>query len=361
MPAATKPPRKYKAKPPISALDSAAAQHRRQQSCKAQRAYRQRKEDTIATLSQQILELEGTITNLSACFVGLNDKVLKYLDGIKSNDGEMLARGIGESMGEFKRLIDDEGGIKDTQETEGKVIKKKSKHSQREDSATQTPPATLPTPAPENEHLSPMSIMPHFNTEYPLQRQLPYHQSPSPSTNIQSFSGPTFQGLSIQPYQPLLSAHEITGDLTGLGISQNQHALAYRICIPTIAKAYYLLQNRDIDDPVLRRVFATYYAIHPVYEVKMRVEEMVQRRNDRSVFTKLSERNGWWSAVEVAAYLFEKGVWFDEARDCCVIKGREIVNVEKLIDGIVVDAVCAVDHPEFREETVKRAIDKILG
>ncbi|THV80327.1 hypothetical protein D6D26_10425 [Aureobasidium pullulans] len=77
------PPRKYKPKPPISALDEAAAQHRRAQSCKAQRAYRQRKEDTIATLSKQMQGLEATIERLSTCFLGLNDKILRHLGKVE--------------------------------------------------------------------------------------------------------------------------------------------------------------------------------------------------------------------------------------------------------------------------------------
>ncbi|KAI5208962.1 hypothetical protein E4T39_01151 [Aureobasidium subglaciale] len=361
MPTVTKPPRKYKVKPPISALDSAAAQHRRQQSCKAQRAYRQRKEDTIVTLSQQIVELESTITRLSACFVGLNDKVLKYLEGVNGTEGDMLARGIGESMGEFKSIIDDGEGDADGAVEDGLelTVRKKKNNNQRKDSATQTQPAALPSPASEHDHQSPIAMMPHFNTEYPLQRHLVKRHSPPPH---QPFSEPASYDLSYQPYQPLMSPDHLEHDILTPVTSPNQRALAYRLYIPTIHKAHFLLQTRDINDPVLRRVFATYYATYPAYEVKARVEAMMQRRNNQELFLKLATQSGWWSAVEVAGYLCSQGVWFDEGRDCCVVQGRgNVVDVGVLLDDIVVDAACMVDHPEYREETVRRVVGKIIG
>ncbi|KAG8626367.1 hypothetical protein KVT40_005312 [Elsinoe batatas] len=52
------------------------AQRRRAQTCKAQRAYRQRRKDEIESLTSRVNHLSTTIEDLIQCFLGLTDKVL---------------------------------------------------------------------------------------------------------------------------------------------------------------------------------------------------------------------------------------------------------------------------------------------
>ncbi|KAF2807114.1 uncharacterized protein BDZ99DRAFT_573011 [Mytilinidion resinicola] len=69
-------PKKHKPKRKVSELDEIAAKRRRTQACRAQRAFRQRKEDTITSLNAQIAGLNKTIEGLNACFLTLTDELV---------------------------------------------------------------------------------------------------------------------------------------------------------------------------------------------------------------------------------------------------------------------------------------------
>jgi hypothetical protein len=145
-------PRKYKPKPPISQLNDTAAQHRRTQSCKAQRAYRQRKEDTIATLTTQISELEVTIEKLSVCFLGLNDRVLGYLRGVEEGKGGELAEGLRDAMEEFKGIIEGGDGREMEVKRGGKEVMVESKEAEHSSPSRQV----YPSPAASLSHDTPL-------------------------------------------------------------------------------------------------------------------------------------------------------------------------------------------------------------
>ncbi|KFZ04390.1 hypothetical protein V502_10185, partial [Pseudogymnoascus sp. VKM F-4520 (FW-2644)] len=68
--------RKRRTKPRISELDAQAVNRRRAQVSAAQRAYRQRKEHTIESLTAQVDNLQGVITSMNSCFHALADKVV---------------------------------------------------------------------------------------------------------------------------------------------------------------------------------------------------------------------------------------------------------------------------------------------
>ncbi|KAF2221206.1 hypothetical protein BDZ85DRAFT_25419 [Elsinoe ampelina] len=72
----SKPAKSHKPRASISELDPVAAQRRRAQTCKAQRAYRQRRKDEIESLSSRVNHLSTTIEDLTQCFLGLTDKIL---------------------------------------------------------------------------------------------------------------------------------------------------------------------------------------------------------------------------------------------------------------------------------------------
>jgi hypothetical protein len=294
-------PRKYKPKPPISQLNDVAAQHRRTQSCKAQRAYRQRKEDTIAILTTQISDLEITIERLSVCFLGLNDRVLGYLRGVEEGKGGELAEGIRDAMEEFKGII--EGGDGKVEEMakdgkEGMVNTKEIVHS--------SPPRQVyPSPAAS------------LSYDIPLQQQ-----QLLPAT---SFSGPAFFGLT-----PTTLLHHTPSTST-----QNHHDLAHRLYNSTISKAFSIVYTPGPPTALFRRIYATYFNGESDEQVKQKVMTMMDQRVIWSCFDKVSGSElGWWSALQVAGFVASQGGWFDKDRDVLVVRGgKGEVEVEGLLDG----------------------------
>ncbi len=81
-------PRKYKAKPPISQLDDAAAQTSKSAELQSTTSIQTTERRHYCTLTTQISDLENTIERLSGCFLGLNDKVLGYLRTIEKEDDQ---------------------------------------------------------------------------------------------------------------------------------------------------------------------------------------------------------------------------------------------------------------------------------
>ncbi|KIW18018.1 hypothetical protein PV08_02305 [Exophiala spinifera] len=69
-------PKKHKPKRRVSELDEIAAKRRREQASRAQRAFRQRKEDTIASLNSCIASLNKTVEDLNSCFLDLTDELV---------------------------------------------------------------------------------------------------------------------------------------------------------------------------------------------------------------------------------------------------------------------------------------------
>lgn len=310
-------PRKYKAKPPISQLDDAAAQHRRAQSCKAQRAYRQRKEDTIATLTTQISELETTIERLSGCFLGLNDTVLGYLrtiEGDNENGSAGLAKGIRDAMTEFKSII--ESG-------DGGGEEKAGKHGD-EMGILEQKGTSYSSPTAQQFYPSPPASSGY---DIPLQQ----HQLEKLIPAASSFSGPAFFGLTptTLPLQP--------SPLTPSEITQNHHALAARLYHTTIAKSFTIVYTPGPPTPLFRRVFAVFFTGLPDEKVKQQVTDMMDQRLVWSCFDKVSgSARGWWSALQVAGFISAQGGWFDKESDRLLLKNREGVvgvGVEGLLEG----------------------------
>ncbi|KAK5047603.1 hypothetical protein LTR84_006700 [Exophiala bonariae] len=66
--------KKHKPKRKVSELDEIEA--KRDQASRAQRAFRQRKEDTIASLNLRIRSLDKTVEDLNSCFLNLTDEVV---------------------------------------------------------------------------------------------------------------------------------------------------------------------------------------------------------------------------------------------------------------------------------------------
>jgi hypothetical protein len=298
-------PRKYKPKPPISQLNDTAAQHRRTQSCKAQRAYRQRKEDTIATLSTQISELEITIERLSACFLGLNDRVLEYLRGVEEGKGGELAEGLRDAMEEFKGII--EGG----DERDGEVKRGvKEVTLETKEAEHSSPPRHYPSPAAS------------LSYEIPLQQQ-----QLLPAT---SFSGPAFFGLT-----PTTLARHTPSPLTHSISTQYHHDLAHRLYNSTISKAFSIVYTPGPPSQLFRRIYASYFHGESDEQVKQKVMTMMDQRLIWSCFDKVSGSElGWWSALEVAGFVVSQGGWFDKDRDVLVVRGgKGEVEVEGLLDG----------------------------
>jgi hypothetical protein len=363
-------PRKYKAKPPISQLDDVAAEHRRAQSCKAQRAYRKRKEDTIATLTTQISDLETTIERLSGCFLGLNDRVLEYLrtiDAENDRGSADLAEGIRDVMKEFKTIIESEDVQEKTSNGEKEVYMVEAKDIDHSSPAQQI----YPSPAASLSYDIPVQQQPSYET--PVQKQ--------PSTQIlpsTSFSGPSFFGLT-----PTTLPHHPSA-LTTAASTQNLQDLARRLYHTTINKSYSIVYTPGPPSALFRRVYACYFTGEPEQHVKQKVIRMMEQRLTWSCFDKLTgSAPGWWSALQVAGFLVSQGGWFDRERDRLVVRrdeGEVSVAVEGLLDGkckvkgkrdetrmlmcnadFLVDARCGMDDPEYREDTVVRAIMKVMG
>jgi hypothetical protein len=299
-------PRKYKPKPPISRLNDTAAQHRRTQSCKAQRAYRQRKEDTIATLTSQISDLEVTIERLCVCFLGLNDRVLEYLRGVEEGKGGELAEGLRDAMEEFKGII--EGG--DGQEREVKRGGEEVRLETKEIEKSSPPRQVYPSPAAS------------LSYEIPLQQQ-----QLLPAT---SFSGPAFFGLT-----PTTLARHTPSPLTHSISTQNHHDLAHRLYNSTISKAFSIVYTPGPPSQLFRRVYASYFHGESDEQVKQKVTTMMDQRVIWSYLDKVSGSElGWWSALQVAGFVASQGGWFDKARDVLVVRGgKGEVEVEGLLDG----------------------------
>lgn len=315
-------PRKYKAKPPISQLDDEAAKHRRAQSCKAQRAYRQRKEDTIATLTTQISDLENTIDRLSGCFLGLNDRVLGYLRTIeKENDqgsGE-LAEGIRDAMKEFKEII--EGENTSTTKTKSKDGRETLMLDSNDKNPSSPTRQSYPSPA--------------ASSGCDIQLHQPQHQLHLTDQMLASttFSGPAFFGLT-----PTTLPHHSSSTLSPSTATQNHHALAARLYHSTINKAFSIVYAPGPPSPLFRRVFAVYFCGQPDEQVKQQVTAMMDQRLVWSCFEKPSGSGmGWWSALQVAGFISSQGGWFDKEQDRLVIKRRtgvEVgVGVEELLEG----------------------------
>jgi hypothetical protein len=296
-------PRKYKPKPPISQLNDTAAQHRRTQSCKAQRAYRQRKEDTIATLTTQISDLEITIERLSVCFLGLNDRVLGYLRRVEEGKGGVLAEGIRDAMEEFKGII--EGG--DGREMK---VKRGVKEVRLETNEIQKA-------SPSRHYPSPTASLSY---EIPLQQ--PSSNQLLPQT---LFSGPAIFGLT-----PTTLLHHTPSTST-----QNHHDLAHRLYNSTIEKAYSIVYTPGPPTALFRRIYATYFNGESDEQVKQKVMTMMDQRVIWSYLDKVSGSElGWWSALQVAGFVASQGGWFDKARDVLVVRGgKGEVEVEGLLDG----------------------------
>jgi hypothetical protein len=318
-------PRKYKAKPPISQLDDAAAQHRRAQSCKAQRAYRQRKEDTIATLTTQISDLETIIERLSGCFLGLNDRVLGYLRTVDAendrNSGD-LAEGIRDAMKQFKTIIESEDRQGKTQDAEKKVYTMEAKevdHSSPTQQIYPSPAASLSYDMPIQQNQQP-------SYDVPVQQK-----SSSQLLTSTSFSGPAFFGLTptTLPHHP--------STLTTAASTQNYQDLARRLYHTTINKAYTIVYAPGPPSALFRRVYACYFNGEPEQQVKQKVMRMMDQRLIWSCFDKLTgSEPGWWSALQVAGFVVSQGGWFDRERDRVVVsrnEGEVSVAVEGLLDG----------------------------
>jgi hypothetical protein len=308
-------PRKYKAKPPISQLDDAAAQHRRAQSCKAQRAYRQRKEDTIATLTTQISDLETTIERLSGCFLGLNDTVLAYLRTIEGDNEQGsagLAKGIRDAMKEFKQIIEsgDGEGKQGNCDEMGILEQKGTGYS------SPTAQQFYPSPPASSGY------------EIPLQQHQPEKVIPAAS----SFSGPAFFGLT-----PTTLPLHLPSTLTSSEITQNHHALAARLYHTTIAKSFTIVYTPGPPSAIFRRVFAVFFTGLPDEQVKQQVTDMMDQRLVWSCFDKVAgSARGWWSALQVAGFISAQGGWFDKEQDRLLLKTREgvvSVGVEGLLEG----------------------------
>jgi hypothetical protein len=346
-------PRKYKPKPPISQLNDTAAQHRRTQSCKAQRAYRQRKEDTIATLTTQISELEVTIEKLSVCFLGLNDRVLGYLRGVEEGKGGELAEGLRDAMEEFKGIIEGGDGREMEVKRGGKEVMVESKEAEHSSPSRQV----YPSPAASLSH------------DTPLQQQ---HSSQILPQTL--FPGPAIFGLT-----PTTLLHHTPSSST-----QNHHDLAHRLYHSTISKAFSIVYTTRPPPQILRPGYATNFQGESDEQVKQKVTTMMDQRLIWSCFDKVSgSEPGWWSALEVAGFVCSQGGWFDKARDLVVVRGErgEVeVGIEGLLDGelqcknwrsegeyanrkaeFLVDARCGLDDPEFREDTVVRAVLRVMG
>ncbi|THZ63058.1 hypothetical protein D6C85_09055 [Aureobasidium pullulans] len=347
------PPRKYKPKPPMSALDEAAAQHRRAQSCKAQRAYRQRKEDTIATLSKQMQGLEATIERLSTCFLGLNDKILRHLGKVED---AVLAEEIRDSMKEFKGIIE-KGDVEEVEEDASRVMNGQLVHR---------PPSTISKsgnnnindngiPTPPDTGLATITQLP-YNTMPSSQLQLQTTSPPQGQTGSTIFSGPAFYGLTPQT----LSLHPSTP-------SSSAESLAHRIYTTTIAKAYALLQTHADDDPIFRRVFAIYFTAFPKAQVRGEVARMMMSRDDWNPYYRpRGTEQGWWSSLQVAVFICSRNWVFDKEGDkvCLGREGRGGVEVavEEFLDvEVLVDARCAWDTPEYRKDTVVKVVLGMMG
>ncbi|PSK56768.1 hypothetical protein B9Z65_6392 [Elsinoe australis] len=112
-------PRKSKPKRRMSELDENAAQRRRTQLCKAQRAYRQRRKDEVETLTAQVNHLTQVIEQLNTCFLGLTDHLLSsaYI-----RQQPALAKVIRSSVEDFidtNKTVDREPDHEDTQPFNG--------------------------------------------------------------------------------------------------------------------------------------------------------------------------------------------------------------------------------------------------
>lgn len=363
--------RKWKSKPPVSQLDEAAAEHRRAQSRQAQRAFRQRKDDTIATLQGQVSTLESTIERLSGCFLRFNDKLLEHLRSVETDNGEALAESIRDSMNEYKEIIqcDDLDIAKDESGGSGSLGSSSAapngcKHS-------------LLQPQIQLSH----QTMSSGNTEAPTQQQQYSLQNERPTTH---FSGPAFFGLTSTTISA--SHHTLEEESPASSAAQNHHALASRLYNSTVVKAFSIMSSSDSSDPVFRRVFAYYCSSFPPALAKQKVADMMQQRLTWSCFDKpLGSQRGWWSALQVAKFTCSQGWWFDRTQDNLVLRTRDgqvVIRVEELLAGkssghvrmrdlkqkeiltrrqadFLNDARCAIDDPEFRETTVISALARV--
>ncbi|KIW00846.1 uncharacterized protein PV09_07606 [Verruconis gallopava] len=91
-------PRRYKPKRKISELDESAAKRRRIQTCRAQRAFRQRNKDAIASLTSEVNELQQSIETLNTCFLTFTDDLVA--SGLLKCD-ENLAKSLQRTIERF--------------------------------------------------------------------------------------------------------------------------------------------------------------------------------------------------------------------------------------------------------------------
>ncbi|KEQ72806.1 hypothetical protein M436DRAFT_47473 [Aureobasidium namibiae CBS 147.97] len=353
-------PRKYKAKPPISQLDDVAATHRRAQSCKAQRAYRQRKEDTIATLTTQISDLELTIERLSCCFLGLNDRVFEYLGTIEGrNDpgSAALAGGIRDAMKEFKEIVEGEDASANITE------------AQRGDKAVPLRPNDKDHSLPAQQFYPSPSAS--SGCDIPLQQTQP---QPRPQQKIFTdkdlavipFSGPTFLGLTPTTAPPHHPASTLARSLTPATAISNHYALAGRIYHSTVTKGFSVVYDSGPPSPLFRRIFALFFCGESDEQVKYNVTQMFERRVVWSCFDTLTgSAKGWWSSLQVAGFVLAQGGWFDEAQDKLIMRrrsgGEVSADVEPLLDELCADARCGLEDPEYKEESVIQTLRQITG
>ncbi|KAF2668134.1 hypothetical protein BT63DRAFT_414168 [Microthyrium microscopicum] len=68
--------KKARGRPRVDGQDETAADRRRTQIRLAQRAYRQRKENTISSLNARVATLQSTIEEMNKCFLEFNDKLV---------------------------------------------------------------------------------------------------------------------------------------------------------------------------------------------------------------------------------------------------------------------------------------------
>jgi hypothetical protein len=287
--------------------------------------------------------------------LGLNDRVLGYLRGVEEGKGGgtgVLAEGIRDAMEEFKGIIEcEDGKVKDGKEV-SMVEKKEIGNSSPSRQVYPSPAASL-------------------SYDIPLQQQ---QQQFLPAT---SFSGPAFFGLT-----PTSILHHTPSTTTPSPSTQNHHDLARRLYHSTINKAYNIVYTPGPPSSLFRRVYASYFHGESDEDVKRKVMAMMDQRLIWSCFDKVcGSESGWWCALEVAGFVVGRGGWFDKDRDLVVVRGGKgvlEVGVEGLLDGefkeemqkegnanekaeFLVDARCGLDDPEFREDTVVRAVMRVMG
>jgi hypothetical protein len=274
------------------------------------------------------------IENLSSCFLTLNDKLLSHLSCDKH---PVLAQSIKDSMQEFKSIVEASGTDRSPsgEADEAGESRMDSVSTPQPGVVTQgfTSNAATPIPSAQLPEHQP------YNTK--ASSQVAATKATSLDMAFQNFSGPAFLGLARSP------------NAAGKSTS-NYEALAARIYETTVRRAYQLVQSSTESDHLFRRVFKSYYLLHPPGQVRSAVAQMLQ--DDR--YTVYDERgNGsdeWMSAMQVAVYCCQQGFTFVPETDRLAmpaprrdgnghgfetvragqVNGYIIVDVAKLIEGV---------------------------